>query len=75
MAMPCIPGVRPHKRWIVCSAPEMTTVSKPNRKPARAAMRDQKNRRRSSRSRPSVTDIVCTGTRMVAAWPRREHWR
>src|SRR5512139_3074646 len=39
--MPCISGLRPQSDWIVCSAPEMTTVSKPNRKPARAEVTDQ----------------------------------
>ena len=41
-AMPWVPGSRCHKAWIVCSAPEMTTVSKPNRNPARAEVMDHR---------------------------------
>src|SRR5215471_4477711 len=42
MAIPCTPGVSPQSAWIVFSAPEMTTVSKPKRNPASAEVRDQK---------------------------------
>src|ERR1700738_3250763 len=45
MAMPCNPGLRPQSDWIVFSAPEMTTVSKPKRNPASADVRDQKKMR------------------------------
>src|SRR5271166_3364895 len=45
MANPCIPGLRSQSDWIVCSAPEMTTVSKPNRNPARAEVTDQNKTR------------------------------
>ena len=41
IATPCTAALRFHNRWIVCSAPEMTTVSKPKRKPASADVRDQ----------------------------------
>ncbi len=42
MAMPCMPALKPQSAWIFCSAPEMTTVSKPNKKPASAEVIDQK---------------------------------
>src|ERR1700688_4506702 len=45
MAMPWRPGLRPQRVWIVFSAPEMTTVSKPKRNPASADVSDQKNMR------------------------------
>jgi hypothetical protein len=45
MASPCSCGLSFHSDWIVPSAPEMTTVSKPKRNPANAAVRDQKKRR------------------------------
>ena len=45
MANPCIPALRPHSFWMVCSAPEITTVSKPNKNPARAEVMDQKKMR------------------------------
>src|SRR5205823_3199309 len=45
MASPCMASLSPQSDWIVFSAPEMTTVSKPNRKPASAATRDQSTRR------------------------------
>ena len=38
MASPCNAGLSPHSAWIVFSAPEITTVSKPNRNPPSAAM-------------------------------------
>ena len=44
-ANPWAVGERPQSSWIVCSAPLMTTVSNPNRNPARAAVRDHANRR------------------------------
>ena len=40
-----MPGLRPQSDWIVCSAPEMTTVSKPKRNPASADVMDQKKMR------------------------------
>ena len=40
-AQPCMLPLRDHRFCICFSAPEMTTVSKPNRKPARAAVMDQ----------------------------------
>ena len=45
MATPCSSGLSPHSDWIFCSAPEITTVSKPNRNPARAEVMDQRKRR------------------------------
>src|SRR5580692_9370517 len=45
MAMPCNPALRPQSVWIVFSAPEITTVSKPKRNPARAEVSDQKKMR------------------------------
>ena len=45
MASPCIPELRSQSAWIVCSAPEMTTVSNPNRNPARAEVKDQSKMR------------------------------
>src|SRR5579863_8591911 len=45
MAMPCRPGLSPQSVCIVFSAPEITTVSKPNRKPASAEVSDQKKMR------------------------------
>jgi hypothetical protein len=42
MAIPCIPGLRSHSDCIFCSAPEMTTVSKPKRNPANAAVNAEK---------------------------------
>src|ERR1700757_3989683 len=45
MAMPCSPGLSPHSVWMVFSAPEMTTVSKPKRNPASAEVSDQKKMR------------------------------
>src|SRR5579863_8958463 len=45
MAMPCSPGLRPQSDWIVFSAPEITTVSKPKRNPASAEVSDQKKMR------------------------------
>src|SRR5689334_24434490 len=44
IAIPCSCALNPHKVWIVCSAPEITTVSKPNRKPASAEVSDHTNR-------------------------------
>jgi hypothetical protein len=41
--MPCHPALNCQSAWIFCSAPEMTTVSKPNRNPASAEVIDQKN--------------------------------
>ena len=41
MATPCSPGLNCQRFWIVFSAPEMTTVSKPTRKPASAETIDQ----------------------------------
>jgi hypothetical protein len=38
-------GLNPHNAWIVFSAPEMTTVSKPNRNPASAETSDQRKSR------------------------------
>ena len=43
--MPCSPGLSPQSVWMVCSAPEMTTVSKPKRNPASADVSDQKKMR------------------------------
>ena len=45
MAIPCIPALKPQSDWIVCSAPEMTTVSNPKRNPASAEVMDQKKTR------------------------------
>src|SRR5688500_8749120 len=45
MATPCRNGVRFQSFWMVCSAPEMTTVSNPKRNPARAEVSDQKKMR------------------------------
>ena len=45
MTTPCRPGLKPQSDWIFCSAPEMTTVSKPKRNPARAEVMDQKKMR------------------------------
>src|ERR1700690_3009635 len=45
MAMPWSSGLSPHSAWIVFSAPEITTVSKPKRNPASAEVRDQKKMR------------------------------
>src|SRR5580704_3254743 len=45
MAMPCSPGLSPQSVWIVFSAPEITTVSKPKRNPASADVSDQKKMR------------------------------
>ena len=42
IASPCIAGLSPQSDWIVFSAPEMTTVSKPKRKPASADTTDQR---------------------------------
>jgi hypothetical protein len=42
IATPCIPALKSHSFWIVCSAPDITTVSNPNRNPARADVSDQK---------------------------------
>jgi len=41
MARPCMKLLKSHMRWMVCSAPEMTTVSNPKRKPANADVSDQ----------------------------------
>src|SRR5215469_9044149 len=46
MAIPCRPGLKPQRLWIVFSAPDMTTVSKPKRNPASAEVSDQKKIRR-----------------------------
>ena len=40
MASPCIASLIDQTRCTACSAPEMTAVSKPNRKPASAAVMD-----------------------------------
>src|SRR5271165_4170036 len=45
MAMPCMPGLSPQSVWMVFSAPEMTTVSKPKRNPASADVSDQRKTR------------------------------
>src|SRR5580700_1718418 len=45
MAMPCRLGLSAHSVWIVFSAPEITTVSKPKRNPASADVSDQKKMR------------------------------
>src|SRR5579863_2241240 len=45
MAMPCSPGLSPQSVWMVFSAPEITTVSKPKRNPASAEVSDQKKMR------------------------------
>src|SRR5579863_4747902 len=45
MAMPCSPGLNPQSDWMVFSAPEITTVSKPKRNPASADVSDQKKMR------------------------------
>jgi hypothetical protein len=44
MAVPCSSLLKFQSDWIVFSAPEMTTVSKPNRNPARDEVSDQKSR-------------------------------
>jgi hypothetical protein len=41
IAMPCSQGLRFQSDWMVCSAPEITTVSNPNKKPASADVTDQ----------------------------------
>src|SRR5436190_23491725 len=46
MAVPCSSSLSFQSDWIVFSAPEMTTVSNPNRNPARDDVTDQKIRRR-----------------------------
>src|SRR5579862_3369112 len=45
MAIPCRLSLSPQSDWIVFSAPEITTVSKPNRNPASAEVSDQKKMR------------------------------
>ena len=44
-ATPCIAALKFHKDWIFCSAPEMTTVSNPNKNPARADVADHSKMR------------------------------
>lgn len=44
-ATPCWVGLSPQRTWMICSAPEMTIVSKPKRKPARAEVSDQRRKR------------------------------
>src|SRR6185503_7480862 len=58
MTMPCSPGLSPQSDWIVCSAPEITTVSKPKRNPARADVRDQIRSRRLGRPAGAGEDGV-----------------
>ena len=45
VARPCSSGLSSQSDWIVFSAPEMTTVSKPNRNPASADTTDQSRMR------------------------------
>src|SRR5579863_3932360 len=42
MTIPCKPTLKFQSAWMRCSAPEMTTVSKPKRNPASAETSDQK---------------------------------
>src|SRR5678810_1015465 len=69
MAMPCIPGLRPHNVWMVFSAPEITTVSNPNRKPASAEVMDQ-NRMRGlmEERRPRVVCGSCEFRQLLEAF-------
>ena len=46
IAKPWTPALSPHSAWIFCSAPEMTTVSNPNRNPANAEVIDHRTMRR-----------------------------
>src|ERR1051326_7754391 len=55
MTSPCRPGPKPRSFWIVCSAPEMTIVSNPNRKPASAELIAQKIMR--AFSFPGLEDV------------------
>src|ERR1017187_1349348 len=50
MAIPWMPALSPQSAWIFCSAPEMTTVSKPKRNPASAEGSDKKKMRPFNRS-------------------------
>src|ERR1043165_1491915 len=54
-ATPCTPALRGQMPWIACSAPEITTVSKPKRNPASAEVTDQ------TTSRP----VILTGAAPV----------
>ena len=45
IATPCTSGLRFQSDWMVCSAPEMTTVSNPKRNPASAEVMDQNRMR------------------------------
>src|SRR5580698_3607004 len=53
MATPCSSGLSPQSAWMVFSAPEITTVSKPKRNPASAEVSDQK------KMRPFIRLEVC----------------
>ena len=69
MAIPCIPGLRPQRAWIVFSAPEITTVSKPNKNPASAEVMDQKMMRAFMRP---VTPLRMIPSRCgVVIWRKR----
>src|SRR5689334_24576521 len=55
---PCRSGLSCQSAWIVFSAPEMTTVSKPNRNPARADTTDQRRTRgRMGRSEEHTSEL------------------
>jgi hypothetical protein len=43
MVSPCSKAESPHNIWMSLSAPEITAVSKPNKKPPNATTIDQKN--------------------------------
>src|SRR5215472_4704994 len=71
MAIPCRPGLKPQRLWIVFSAPEMTTVSKPKRNPASAEVSDQKKIRRFIFEAGELTTEVGTLTPRL---PDEEMW-
>src|SRR5689334_20526863 len=69
MTSPCRPGPKPHSFWIVCSAPEMTIVSNPNRKPASAEVMAQKIMR--AFSFPVLEDVwFCLAASMCMGFSR-----
>ena len=81
-AHPCIEPLSDQRFWMGFSAPEITTVSKPNKKPARADVRAQKRRRDrlfigcSFRFRFNSRFRVTRGLHRVGCRPtRRRHWR